>query len=142
MLTSCSLDQSEHKVALLERSRPDLPVVVSAQTLLVDGRPAECEQPAFLQQVDAVFSRLLGIRLGVHGDPWGVEFDIRRDDGFGTVDEEERCEACLFVWSCAQAPEDGRQLVEPAAGRTLQRLDQSGLDAEQNEAVCPLHLAV
>ena len=42
----------------------------------------------------------------------------------------------------AQTPEDGRQLVEPTAGRTLQRLDQSGLDAGQNEAVCSLHLAV
>ena len=43
VLASCSLDQSEHKVALLERSRPDLPVVVSAQALLVDAGPAKCQ---------------------------------------------------------------------------------------------------
>ena len=142
MLSGCSLDQLEHKVFLQERSWLHLVVVVSAQTLLVDGRPAECQQPAFLQQVDTVFSRLLGIRLGVHGDSWGVKLDVCWDDGFGTVDEEERREARLFVWSCVQAPKDGWQLVEPTAGRTLQRLDQSGLEAGQNEAFCAFHLVV
>ena len=42
MLDGCSLDQLEHKIALLEGSRLDLPVVVTVQTLLVDGGPAEC----------------------------------------------------------------------------------------------------
>ena len=93
MLARCSLDQPEHKVSLQEGPWLHL-AVVSAQTLLVDGRPAECQQPAFLQQVDAVFSCLLGVRLGVHGDSWGVELNIRRDDAFGIVDEEERREAC------------------------------------------------
>ena len=93
MLVGCSLDQSEHKVTLLERSRPDLPVVVSAQALLVDAGPAECQQPALFQQIDAVFSCLLRVRLGVHGDSWGVKLYIHRDDGFGAVDEEERREA-------------------------------------------------
>ena len=92
-MAGCSLDQPEHKVSLLEGSWLHLAVVVSAETLLVDGRPAECQQPAFLQQVDAVFSCLLGIRLGVHGDSWGVELNIHRDDGFSTIDEEEGREA-------------------------------------------------
>ena len=43
VLTGCLLDQSEHKVALLERPRPDLPIVVSMQALLVDAGPAECQ---------------------------------------------------------------------------------------------------
>ena len=42
VLAGCSLDQPEHKVAFLERSWPDLPVVVSAQALLLDAGPAEC----------------------------------------------------------------------------------------------------
>ena len=42
VLAGCSLDQPEHKVALLEGSWLDLPDVVTAQTLLVDGGPAEC----------------------------------------------------------------------------------------------------
>ena len=41
VLAGCSLDQPEHQIALLERSWPDLLTVVAAQTLLVDGRPAE-----------------------------------------------------------------------------------------------------
>ena len=41
VLASCLLDQPEHKIALLEGSWPDLPTVVAAQALLVDGRPAE-----------------------------------------------------------------------------------------------------
>ena len=93
MLTSCSLDQSEHKVALLERSRPDLPVVVSAQALLVDAGPAECQQPALFQQIDIVLTFFFCFLLGVHGDSWGVELYVRWDDGFGTVDEEEGREA-------------------------------------------------
>ena len=108
MLAGCSLDQPEHKVSLLEGSWLHLAVVVSAQTLLVDGGPAECQQPTLLQQVDTVFSCLLGVRLGVHGDSRGVELYVRRDDGFSTVDEEEGREAGRLVRSRAQAPKDGR----------------------------------
>ena len=49
VLAGCPLDQSEYKVTLLERSRLDVPVVVSAQALLVDAGPAECQQPALFQ---------------------------------------------------------------------------------------------
>ena len=38
----CSLDQPEHKVSLLEGSWLDLPTVVAAHALLVDGGPTEC----------------------------------------------------------------------------------------------------
>ncbi len=93
MLAGCSLDQPEHKVAFLERSWSDLPVVVSAQALLVDARPAECQQPALFQQIDAVLSCFFCFLLGVHGDSRGVELYVRRDDGFSTIDEEERREA-------------------------------------------------
>ena len=93
MLAGCSLDQPEHKVAFLERSWPDLPVVVSTQTMLVDAGPAECQQPALFQQIDAVLSCFFCFLLGVHGDSWGVELYVRRDDSFSTIDEEERCEA-------------------------------------------------
>ena len=89
VLADSSLDQSEHKVALLERSRPDLPVVVPAQTLLVDARPAECQQPALFQQIDAVLTCFFCFFLGVHGDSRGVKLYVRWDDGFGTLDEEE-----------------------------------------------------
>ena len=93
MLAGCSLDQPKHKVAFLERSWPDLPVVVSAQALLVDAGPAECQQPALFQQIDTVLTCFFCFFLGVHGDSQGVELYIRRDDGLGAVDEEERCEA-------------------------------------------------
>ena len=93
MLAGCSLDQPEHKVAFLERSWPDLPVVVSVQALLVDAGPSECQQPALFQQIDVVLSCFFCFFLGVHGDSRGFELYVRRDDGFGTVDEEEGCEA-------------------------------------------------
>ena len=93
MLADRSLDQPEHKVAFLERSCPDLPVVVSAQALLVDAGPAECQQPALFQQIDAVLTSFFHLLLGVHGDSRGVEFYVRWDDVLGTVDEEEGREA-------------------------------------------------
>ena len=93
VLAGCSLDQPEHKVAFLERSWPDLPVVVSMQTLLVDAGPAECQQPALFQQIDTVLTCFFCLLLSVHGDSRGVELYVRRDDGFNIVDEEERCEA-------------------------------------------------
>ena len=93
MLAGCSLDQPEHKVSFLERSRLDLPVVVLAQALLVDARPAECQQPGLFQQVDAVLSCFFCFFLNIHGDSRGIEFYVRWDDGFSTVDEEERREA-------------------------------------------------
>ena len=93
VLAGCSLDQPEHKVAFLERSWPDLPVVLSAQALLVDAGPAECQQSALFQQIDAVLSCFFCFLLGVHGDSWGFELYVRWDDCFGTIDEEERREA-------------------------------------------------
>ena len=93
MLASCSLDQPEHKVAFLERSWPNLPVVVSAQALLVDAGPAECQQSALFQQIDAVLACFFSLLFSVHGDSRGVELYVRWDDGLGTVDEEEGCEA-------------------------------------------------
>jgi len=93
VLAGCSLDQPEHKVSLLEGSWLDLPTVVAAQALLLDGGPVECQQPALFQQIDAVFSCLFCPLFGVQGDSRGVKFYVRRDDGFGTVDEEERSEA-------------------------------------------------
>ena len=93
MLAGCLLDQPEHKVSLLEVFRLDLPVVVWAQPLLVYAGPAKCQQPALFQQIDAVLSCFLCFLLSVHGDSWGVELYVRWDDGFNTVDEEERCEA-------------------------------------------------
>ena len=64
-----------------------------AQALLLDGGPAECQQPALFQQIDAVLSCFFCFLLGVHGDSRGVELYVYWDDGFSTVDEEERCEA-------------------------------------------------
>ena len=93
VLAGCSLDQPEHKVAFLERSWPDLPVVVSAQALLVDAGPAECQQPALFQQIDTVLTCFLCFFLGVHGDSRGVKLYVRWDDIFGAIDEEEECEA-------------------------------------------------
>ena len=93
MLAGCLLGQPEYMVAFLERSWPDLPVVVSAQALLVDAGPAECQQPALFQQIDAVLTCFFCFFLGVHGDSWGVELYVCWDDGFGTVDEEEGHEA-------------------------------------------------
>ena len=90
---SCSLNQPEHKVAILKRSRLDLSVVVSAQTLLVDAGPAECQQPALFQQIDTILTCFFYFFLGVHGDSRGVELYVRWDDRFGTIDEEEGCEA-------------------------------------------------
>ena len=92
-MAGCSLDQPEHKVSLLERSRLDLLVVVSAQALLVDARPAECQQLALFQQIDAVLSCFFCFFLGVNGDSWGVKLYVRWNDGFGTIDEEEGGEA-------------------------------------------------
>ena len=69
-----------------------LSVVVSAQALLVDGGPAECQQLALFQQIDAIFLCFFCLLFGVHGDSRGVKFYVRRDDGFGTVHEEERRE--------------------------------------------------
>ena len=89
VLAGCSLDQPEHKVSLLEGSWLDLSVVVSMQALLVDGGTAECQQLALFHKIDTVFSCFFCLLFGVHGDSRGVEFYVRRDDGFGTVDEEE-----------------------------------------------------
>ena len=93
VLAGCPLDQSEHKVALLERSWLDLPIVVLAQALLVDAGPTECQQPALFQQIDTVLTCFFYFLHSVHGDSRGVELYVRWDDGFGAVDKEESCEA-------------------------------------------------
>ena len=92
MLAYLFLDEAEDEVALTECEGLDLLAVVLPRALLVDGRMAERQEVGFFEQVDAVFAGLSGFGFGVHRDAWRVELDVSRDDGFGSVDEEERGE--------------------------------------------------
>ena len=92
MLACLPLDESEDECALAEREGLDLLVVVVPQALLVDGRTAERQEACFFEQVDAIFTGLSGFGFGVHRDARRVKLDVGRDDGLGSVDEEERGE--------------------------------------------------
>ena len=92
MLACLLLDESEDEVALAEREGLDLLAVVVPQALLVDGRATERQEACFFEQVDAIFAGFSGFGFGVHRDARRVELDVGRDDGFGSVDEEERGE--------------------------------------------------
>ena len=107
MLAGYPPDQSEHKVALLERSWPDLPVVVSVQALLVDAGPAECQQPALFQQIDTVLTCFFCFFL-VYGAEAVIPTDIEFDSPRVTMYTEEEAE---------EARQDGVNLLEE--GRLL-----------------------
>ena len=115
MLAGLLLDESEDEVALTEREVLDLPVVVVPQALLVDGRTAERQEEAFFEQVDTVFAGFSSFGFGVHRDVRRVELNIGRDDGFGSIDKEERGEPGRPIRRGAETPENGRQLVKLAA---------------------------
>ena len=110
------LDESEDEVALAEHEGLDLLIVVVPRALLVDGRTAEHQEACFFEQVDTVFMGFSGFGFGVHRDVRRVKLDVGRDDGFGSIDEEERGEPGRPIRRGAETPEDGRQLIKPAAG--------------------------
>ena len=116
VLACLLLDEAEDEVALAEREGLDLLAVVVPQALLVDSRTAKCQKARFFEQVDTIFAGFFSFGFGVHCDTRRVELDVGRDDGFGSINKEERGEPDRPVWRGAEAPEDGRQLVEPAAG--------------------------
>ena len=116
MLACLLLDESEDKVALAECEGLDLLDVVVPQALLVDGRTAECQKARFFEQVDTVFACLSSFGFGVHCDARRVKRDVGRDDGFGSIDEEEWGEPSRPVWLRPEAPKNSRQLIEPAIG--------------------------
>ena len=89
MLAGLLLDESEDEVAFAERERLDLLAVVVPQALLVDSRAAKCQKACLFEQVDVVFACFSCLCFGVHHDARRVELDVGRDDGFGSVDEEE-----------------------------------------------------
>ena len=92
MLACVLLDESENEVAFAECERLDLLAVVVPQALLVDGRAAKSQKARLFEQVDTVFTGFFGFGFGVHRDARRVELDVGRDDGFGSVDKEERGE--------------------------------------------------
>ena len=116
MLACLLLDESEDEVALAECEGLDLLAVVVPQALLVDGRTAERQEACFFKQVDAIFAGFSGFGFGAHRDAWRVELDVGRDDGLGSVDEEERGEPSRPIRRGAQTPENCWQLIKLAAG--------------------------
>ena len=92
MLACLLLDKSEDEAAFAECERLDLLAVVVPQALLVDSRTAKCQKARFFEQVDAVFACLSGFGFGLHRDARRVELDVGRDDGFSSIDKEERGE--------------------------------------------------
>ena len=116
MLACLPLDESEDEVALAEREGLDLLAVVVPQALLVDGRTTERQEACFFEQVDAIFAGFSGFGFGVHHDTRRVELDVGRDDGFGSIEEEERGEPGRPIRCGLETLENGRQLVEPVAG--------------------------
>ena len=92
VLACLLLDESEDEVAFAECERLDLLAVVVPQALLVDSRTAKCQKARFFEQFNTVFACLSGFGFGVHRDARRVELDVGRDDGFGSINKEERGE--------------------------------------------------
>ena len=99
------------------------------ELLLVDRRSGQGHIARFVEQVHTIFSGFFRVLLRVQGHSWRVVLDIGWQDDFGPVDEEERGVAGGPVGSFTKTPDDDWQLVESAAGCSLQGLDQPGLDA-------------
>ena len=116
MLAGLLLDDSEDEVALMEHEGPDLLVVLVTQALLVDGRATERQEACFFEQVDAIFAGFSGFGFGVHRDARRVELDVSRDDGFGSIPEEEWGKPSQPIRRGSETPENGQQLIKPAAG--------------------------
>ena len=107
MLACLLLDESEDEVALAEREGLDLLAVVVPQALLIDGRATERQEACFFEQVDAIFVSFSGFGFGVHHDARRGKLDVGRDDGFGSIDEEERGEAGRPIRRGVETPENG-----------------------------------
>ena len=116
MLACLLLDGTEDEASITECGRLDLLAMVVPQALLVDSRTAKCRKACFFEQVDAVFACFSCFGFGLHRDARRVELDVGRDDGFGSIDDEERGEPGRPVRLSSETLEDGRQLVEPVAG--------------------------
>lgn len=93
MLAGRLLNQTEHQVTLTKREGSDLLDVIVLQLMLVNDRPVQGKLLGFFEQVDAIFSCLIGLRLCVEGDTRRVELDVCGDDRLGPIHEEEGGEA-------------------------------------------------
>ena len=62
-------------------------------------------------------------------DPWCFIVEVRREDGLGTVDHEERCVAGGPAGSCSQAPEYCGELSDLACAELVQSVEDPGLEA-------------
>ena len=92
MLACLLLDESENEVAFTKCEMLDLLAMVVPRALLVHGRATERQEACFFEQVDVIFAGLSVFGFGVHRDMRRVKLDVGRDDGFGSINKEERGE--------------------------------------------------
>ena len=83
----------------------------------------------FIQLVHGVLVRCLSSLFVICSDSWCSVVEVRREDGLGTVDHEERCVAGGPTGSCPQTLEHHRELGDLACAKFVQPVEDPRLEA-------------
>jgi hypothetical protein len=78
----------------------------------------------------------------VRSDPWRSIFQVSREDDLGSIDHEERHEACCSARGRPQTLEDRREFHNPSTAKFVQPVEDPWLEALQDHAVDALDLPV
>src|SRR6185369_7061661 len=135
-------DPPEDKVARLESARTYVAAVLASQVLLVLCRSegGTAAQPVEEQQVVVVEVLLIVLIEGK--DPCGSVLDLCREDCFSSIHQGEWRLASGLCRVCADGPEHGWELVDPALAVALEAIEASCLETFEDLSICSLGLTV
>ena len=84
---------------------------------------------SFVYLVHGIFVGCPGSLFVICSVSWRSIVEVGWEDGLGTIDHEERRVAGGPAGSCPQTPEHRRELGDPACTKSVQPVEDPGLEA-------------
>ena len=132
----------EYEIADFKDPSPDLPFVVSAESLLVASGVDDGHLIGLLEQVDYVLLSLHGSVMVQSLHSWGTVVEVGVQHCFSSIGQEEGCEPCGSVRGRSQAPEDHLDLCNPSPGVLVESVIDVWLKSLDDHAINMLDLTV
>ena len=135
------MDSSQNQVADVEVALVDVAIMIAPELLFISRVLYGGRQAVLLSRVDVGASSQFGFVFVIVLDARSTKSYVRWLDYFRTVHHEEWRIAGSPASLCAEPPDYSRYFLEPLCTIFFDRIENSGLEPLEDQAVGPFDLA-
>ena len=136
------LDSSQNQVTDVEVTLVDVAIMIAPELLLISRMLSGGRQAMILYRVDFGASSCFSFVFVVVLDARSTKSYVRWQDCFRTVYHEEWRVASSPASLCAESPNYSGQFLEPLCTIFFDRVENSGFEPLEDQAVGPFNLAI